>query len=149
MQPAPHAEFRVGQLFRRRLPVGQTAGAGNGVGGQAAAGVRGDQAEAVDAARCIDVVAQGEQAAERNAAQPDFLITLLAGRFENFGLQGGERRAARNCRKIEVDRSNVESELAPADGAEEAGFREILRRHVGAGQEHDQGGGAVALAQGA
>ena len=81
-------------MIGRHLPFGKAANAGDGVGGEPAARVGRDQAETVDAARCVGVMAEGEQAAERDAAQPDFFVTLLAGRFEDFGLQGGERRAA-------------------------------------------------------
>ena len=47
LQPAPHAEFRVGQLLGRRLPAVEAAGVGDRLAGQPAARIGRKQAEAV------------------------------------------------------------------------------------------------------
>ena len=70
-------------------------------------------------------MAKRKQAAERNAAEPDFLVALTAGRGEDFFLYGGQCRATGNCTWIEVDRNQVECQAAAGDGGEEIGADEI------------------------
>lgn len=63
-EPLPDAEFRVVEFFQRGLPCGQSTGAGDGVGGQPAARVGGEQAQPVDFAGEIGSMTEGEQATE-------------------------------------------------------------------------------------
>ncbi|MGB9193420.1 MAG: hypothetical protein WCB88_05760, partial [Azonexus sp.] len=81
-QPAPNPELRICQFIGCRLPPGQTTGAGDGVGRQATARIRRQQAKAVDMAWHVGAAGERQQSAERNPAQPDFLVTVPASRFE-------------------------------------------------------------------
>ena len=74
LEPAIRAELGVGQVDFCRLPHLKATGPLDGVGGQAAAGVRRDQAQAIDEAGMIGVEPKRQQAAKRDAAKPDLPI---------------------------------------------------------------------------
>src|SRR5574343_322654 len=102
LEPAVDAEFWSVQFGGARLPGIEASGPGDSIGCQPAARIGGDQAQAVDGAGVVGVQAKRQQAAERNAAEPDAAI-VLAGRAEYLCMDSGKRIAGRDSVKTEID----------------------------------------------